>query len=178
MDRRMEGSSGATLLEVVIALSIAAVIGIFSISFLMGQMKLYHQYDKKMQAMRICSGAYDRLEKKICFGYGFHVDPSRPQELTFSVKTEGLPVYENGRGIRRSRKAEARECIKAEDLEAENQGDMKLELDFSGTSGERVKVVIRVMEDGKEICCREAELSSMYSTHSAREGTDEEWEEE
>lgn len=83
MDRWMEGSSGATLLEVVIALSIAAVIGIFSISFLMGQMKLYYQYDKKIQAMRMCSGAYDSLEKRICFGYGFYVDPFRPEELHF-----------------------------------------------------------------------------------------------
>ena len=178
MDRWMEGSSGATLLEVVIALSIAAVIGIFSISFLMGQMKLYYQYDKKIQAMRMCSGAYDSLEKRICFGYGFYVDPFRPEELAFSVKTERLPETEYGREIRRSRKAEPKERIKAEDLETGSQGDMKLELDFSGTSGEQVKVVMRVMEDGKEIYRREAEFSSMYSTYSAGEETDEEWEEE
>lgn len=41
--------------------------------------------------------------------------------IAFSVKTERLPETENGREIRRSRKAEPKERIKAEDLETGSQ---------------------------------------------------------
>lgn len=154
MIRRRKGNSGAALLEVVAAMSITLVIGLFSVKFLAGQLALYRRYEEKIRAMSMCSQAYDSLEERLRFGCDFHVEDDRPQELVFSVRG-------------RSRRSLKR--IRAGSVRRES-GGLVLCADFTGTTENEVRVIFQVTKEGTEIYRQEGVIASMYG----EEETDEE----
>ena len=85
----MTGSRGFTLLETVIALAITAVVTVFAIGFIRPQIGLYNEFDQLSQAKAMCAEAYVKLEKVLRYGYVYHADPDRPDELAYYIrKTE------------------------------------------------------------------------------------------
>ena len=76
-----DGCQGFTLLELVAALSITAVIGVFAAGFLHPQVKLYYGFDRLAKAEGMCGQAYTKLEGLLRYGYMYHVEPGYPETL-------------------------------------------------------------------------------------------------
>lgn len=86
-----DGCQGFTLLELVAALSITAVIGVFAAGFLHPQVKLYYGFDRLAKAEGMCGQAYTKLEGLLRYGYMYHVEPGYPETLAYYVREPGTP---------------------------------------------------------------------------------------
>lgn len=153
-------------METVLALSIAAVIAVFTAGFLHPQMKLYYEFDRISQAKAMSGEAYRKLEEELRYGYMFFCDSSDTAELAYYVRrAEGLPkVLDQGDTCYETLPPVERwPRISAKDLDVKEMGGMILELDFSGTESMQARVAIRIRADGDVVYEQEAVISSMYS---------------
>lgn len=160
---RLDGSRGFTLLELVMALSILAIVTVFAAGFLHPQIRLYYESDMRSRAESMCSEAYRELEQVLRYGYVYYVNRETPDRLAYYVRDPDTShsgedgfVYEMLPPVSRW------PCISAEDLDVDENGDMTLELDFSGTSSRKANVLIRIMKDGEPVYEQEATVCSMY----------------
>lgn len=160
---RLGHNRGFTLLEMVMALSIAAVVGVFAAGFLHPQIELYYEMDRKSQAKGMCTQAYMELEKILRYGYIYYYDPACPEELLYYVRENGTgEVVEHGTVYEKLPPVIRWPSLSADDLDIEEYGGMSLELDFDGTTRQEAKVAIRVVKDGETVYEQDAVIRSMY----------------
>lgn len=160
-----DGCQGFTLLELVAALSIAAVIGGFAAGFLHPQAKLYYGFDRLAKAEGMCSQAYTKLEELLRYGYVYYVEPGHPETLSYYVREPGIsrPSCEvNGITYEKLPPVSGWPHISADDLEVDAFDGMTLELDFDGTETGQARVLIRIMKDEETVYEQEAVIHSMY----------------
>ena len=144
-----DGCQGFTLLELVAALSITAVIGVFAAGFLHPQVKLYYGFDKLAKAEGMCGQAYTKLEGLLRYGYMYHVEPGPSCDVD-GITYEKLPPVSGW------------PHISADDLDVDTFDGMTLELYFDGTQAREAKVLIRIMKDEETVYEQEAVIHSMY----------------
>jgi len=160
-----DGCQGFTLLELVAALSITAVIGVFAAGFLHPQVKLYYGFDKLAKAEGMCGQAYTKLEGLLRYGYMYHVEPGYPETLAYYVREPGTPNPScdvDGITYEKLPPVSGWTHISADDLDVDTFDGMTLELDFDGTQARKAKVLIRIMKDEETVYEQEAVIHSMY----------------
>ena len=151
----MTGSRGFTLLETVIALAITAVVTVFAIGFIRPQIGLYNEFDQLSQAKAMCAEAYVKLEKVLRYGYVYHADPDRPDELAYYIrKTEPYEsVHESdGSVYEMLPPMDKWPRIAAGDLEVEEMDGMTLEL----------RALLVVKKEEEQVYEQEVVIRSMY----------------
>ncbi|MET3570116.1 PulJ/GspJ family protein [Enterocloster citroniae] len=161
----MTGSRGFTLLETVIALAITAMVTVFAIGFIRPQIGLYNEFDQLSQAKAMCAEAYVKLEKVLRYGYVYHADPDRPDELAYYIrKTEPYEsVHESdGSVYEMLPPMDKWPRIAAGDLEVEEMDGMTLELDFGGTTSREVRALLVVKKEEEQVYEQEVVIRSMY----------------
>lgn len=152
-------------MEIVAALAITSMTAIFAIGFLLPQVRLYYDSDRRSQAKAMCGQAYVELEQALRYGYVYHVDPNRQDELSYYVrKTNHTPetIKDHGSVYEKLPPVSKWPVISADDLKVKEQGGMKLELDFKGTSNKEARVVMRVRKEDVTVYEQEAVIRSMY----------------
>ena len=157
----MTGSRGFTLLETVIALAITAMVTVF----IRPQIGLYNEFDQLSQAKAMCAEAYVKLEKVLRYGYVYHADPDRPDELAYYIrKTEPYEsVHESdGSVYEMLPPMDKWPRIAAGDLEVEEMDGMTLELDFGGTTSREVRALLVVKKEEEQVYEQEVVIRSMY----------------
>lgn len=154
---------GFTLIETVMALSIAAVLAAFLAGFIHPQMKLYYDLDRISQAKAMCSQAYRELEEGLRYGYMFAPDRYDTGALSYYVR-EGQVIPERVEGpfYEELPPVEQWPRISAEELDVTEMDHMELELDFTGTKNTQAHVSIKVKKDGDVVYEQEAVIRSMY----------------
>ena len=161
--KKLGTAGGFTLLETLLALSIAAMAAVFFGSFLIPKMELYYNYDRRSQAKAMCGEAYLKMEEILRYGYMYAYNPSKPEELLYFTREEGPAVHKE----RKDKWKELPACaswpsLSAEDLDIRSFGGMSLELDFGGTTAREVKVRIEAVRDDVVIYEEEATIGSLY----------------
>ncbi len=160
-----DGCQGFTLLELVAALSITAVIGVFAAGFLHPQVKLYYGFDRLAKAEGMCGQAYTKLEGLLRYGYMYHVEPGYPETLAYYVREPGTPNPScdvGGITYEKLPPVSGWAHISADDLDVDTFDGMTLELYFDGTQAREAKVLIRIMKDEETVYEQEAVIHSMY----------------
>ena len=149
---RRRSCEGFTLIELVMALSIAAVAALFFTGFLAPQMKLYLRSGQAVEGKEMCSRVYMLLEERLRYGYGFYVDPDEPGTLHYMV---------NGKAGGRENAPEA--CtVDITDLGEIGNNNLKPELAFTDCENGEVKVEIRVLDgEGSAVPAEEATFVSI-----------------
>lgn len=157
----MRNRDGFTLLELVAALSLSAVIGIWAAGFFGSQM---HEYKKQTQILKT-----EELADRVCFqitsrldhAFLFRVDPKESSVLYYCEGSGEL--------------GEQWEQISEEDLGLGAEKEYEVRLDFSDTQSQKAVSEITVLYKGEKVYSRTIRLSSVYGY--LEDGEDEEAEE-
>ena len=140
----MRNRDGFTLLELVAALSLSAVIGIWAAGFFGSQM---HEYKKQTQILKT-----EELADRVCFqitsrldhAFLFRVDPKESSVLYYCEGSGEL--------------GEQWEQISEEDLGLGAEKEYEVRLDFSDTQSQKAVSEIT----GEKVYSRTIRLSSVY----------------
>ena len=89
---------GFTLLETVMALTIASIALLFFTGFLVPQLKLYYRFGRTSEAKQVCSRIYREIEEQLRYGYDFAVDPEDSATLYYQVRETERSGYRSGGG--------------------------------------------------------------------------------
>ena len=144
---------GFTLIELVMALSIAAVAALFFTGFLAPQMKLYLRGGQAVEGKEMCGRVYMLLEERLRYGYGFYVDADEPGTLHYMVNRKA------GSG----ENAPEACAVDITDLGELGNAALKPELVFTDCGGGEAVVNIRVLDgEGRTVYEREAAFLSIY----------------
>lgn len=144
----MRNRDGFTLLELVAALSLSAVIGIWVAGFFGSQM---HEYKKQTQILKT-----EELADRVCFqitsrldhAFLFRVDPKESSVLYYCEGSGEL--------------GEQWEQISEEDLGLGAEKEYEVRLDFSDTQSQKAVSEITVLYKGEKVYSRTIRLSSVY----------------
>ena len=144
----MRNRDGFTLLELVAALSLSAVIGIWAAGFFGSQM---HEYKKQTQILKT-----EELADRVCFqitsrldhAFLFRVDPKESSVLYYCEGSGEL--------------GEQWEQISEEDLGLGAEKEYEVRLDFSDTQSQKAVSEITVLYKGEKVYSRTIRLSSVY----------------
>lgn len=144
----MRNRDGFTLLELVAALSLSAVIGIWAAGFFGSQM---HEYKKQTQILKA-----EELADRVCFqitsrldhAFLFRVDPKESSVLYYCEGSGEL--------------GEQWEQISEEDLGLGAEKEYEVRLDFSDTQSQKAVSEITVLYKGEKVYSRTIRLSSVY----------------
>ena len=165
----MKGKEGFTLLEMVIALSIFAVIGIWAAGFLGSQM---HVYKKQMQLAQaeaisdqISFQMAHSLEKAVAFGEETENDTLFYLEEVVSEDEKEVTLEDRKESLHKS-------SLSLEDLDLELTKDYDAELGFSDTEPDKAVVWIKIFCQGEEILSRKLEFPALYGE------TDQKWDDQ
>lgn len=147
------GNDGFTLIELMMALSIAAVAALFFTGFLAPQVKLYFRSGQAVEGKEMCGRVYMLLEERLRYGYEFHVDPDEPGTLHYMVN-----------GNAGTRKSAPEACaVSLTDLEDIGNNELQPELAFTDCGSSEVKVRIRVLDgEGSTVYEQETTFLSIY----------------
>lgn len=169
--RARSGKGGFTLLETVMALSIAAMAAVFAVGFLHPQIQLYYEFDRKSQAKVMCGQAYMELEKKLRYGYMYSLDAGKPEELAYYVRRDNPgTVEEDGTVYEKLPPVKRWPRISADTLDVDVRNGMNLKLDFSGSSGREARVKIQIIDEDEVVFQQDTLIQSMYDYHVETEG--------
>ena len=105
------------------------------------------------------------LERVLRYGYVYHADPDRPDELAYYIrKTEPYEsVHESdGSVYEMLPPMDKWPRIAAGDLEVEEMDGMTLELDFGGTTSREVRALLVVKKEEEQVYEQEVVIRSMY----------------
>lgn len=149
---------GFTLLETVMALTIASIALLFFTGFLVPQLKLYYRFGRTSEVKQVCSRIYREIEEQLRYGYDFAVDPEDSATLYYQVRETERSGYRSGGGEDGSLQFDGTLLDGGQEL------GMRPELDFIGTDEDTVCVRIRLLEEnGDEVIWeQEAYVSSLY----------------
>ncbi len=181
-ESHMSGKGGFTLIETVVVVAITAVVGLFLTGFLSSQLKIYLRFDETLSAKMVCSSAYSRIEKELRYAYVYYEDPGDPGSLRYYVRPE-MPLELRDRlGNLKLPSVSGWPSLCSEDMEDIGRDDMRLELDFTGTSPYEAHIRMTVTapagadgdEPGRVIYIQDVVIPSLYSGESREEGINEE----
>ena len=149
---------GFTLLETVMALTIASIALLFFTGFLVPQLKLYYRFGRTSEAKQVCSRIYREIEEQLRYGYDFAVDPEDSATLYYHVRETERSGHGSGGG------EDGPLQFDGTLLDGGQELGMRPELDFTGTDEDTVCVRIRLLEEnGDEVIWeQEAYVSSLY----------------
>lgn len=88
-ESRARRCGGFTLLETVMALTIASIALLFFTGFLVPQLKLYYRFGRTSEAKQVCGRIYREIEEQLRYGYDFAVDPEDPATLYYPCAGDG-----------------------------------------------------------------------------------------
>lgn len=133
-ESRARRCGGFTLLETVMALTIASIALLFFTGFLVPQLKLYYRFGRTSEAKQVCGRIYREIEEQLRYGYDFAVGEDGPLQFDGALLDGGQEL------------------------------GMRLELDFTGTDEDAVCVRIQLLEEnGDEVIWEQrAYVSSLY----------------
>lgn len=155
----MKGKEGFTLLEMVIALSIFTVIGIWAAGFFGSQM---HVYKKQMQLAQAGSIS-DRLSFQIAHSLEKAVAFQENDESDTLVYFEEILSAEDEERPREETDAVCEErYLNLENIDLKLPKDYRAELDFSDTEPEKAMVCIKIFYQEEEILSRKLEFPALY----------------
>ena len=156
-DRRC---GGFTLLETVMALTIASIALLFFTGFLVPQLKLYYRFGRTSEAKQVCGRIYREIEEQLRYGYDFAVDPEDPATLYYRVRETERSGDEYRSGVGEDGPLQFDGAL----LDEGQELGMRLELDFTGTDEDAVCVRIQLLEEnGDEVIWEQrAYVSSLY----------------
>ena len=149
---------GFTLLETIMALTIASIALLFFTGFLVPQLKLYYRFGRTSEAKQVCSRIYREIEEQLRYRYDFAVDPEDSATLYYHVRETERSGYRSGGG------EDGPLQFDGTLLDGGQELGMRPELDFTGTDEDTVCVRIRLLEEnGDEVIWeQEAYVSSLY----------------
>ena len=149
---------GFTLLETVMALTIASIALLFFTGFLVPQLKLYYRFGRTSEAKQVCSRIYREIEEQLRYGYDFAVDPEDSATVYYHVRETERSGYRSGGG------EDGPLQFDGTLLDGGQELGMRPELDFTGTDEDTVCVRIRLLEENEDevIWEQEAYVSSLY----------------
>ena len=147
----MKEKEGFTLLELIMALSISAVIGVWAVSFFISQLVVYRKQIQLSQAESLGDMAAFKMTSKLEQAVSFRTDPR---------KEDALYYLEGGEW----------DSIGAEDMEPLTDGDYEIKLDFSDTEPEMAAAWIIILYKGEEIHSRKIELPALWDSGKEKQG--------
>lgn len=146
----MKGREGFTLLELIAALSISAVIGVWAAGFFAGQLTMYRKHMQLSQAESMGDAAAFKITSTLEQATSFRTDPGKEDVLYY---LEGEEWNSLGK----------------EDMDQTTDGDYEVKLDFSETEPEMAVVYITILYKEEEIHTRKIELPALYGLQEAEQ---------
>ncbi len=140
----MKGKEGFTLLELITALSISAVIGVWAAGFFGSQLVVYRKHIQLSQAESLGDMAAFKITSSLEQAASFRADPEK----------EDVLYYLEG---------EEWNSLTAEEIEETMAGDYEVKVDFSDTEPKNAVAEITILYKGEEIHTRKIELPALYS---------------
>ena len=141
----MKGREGFTLLELITALSISAVIGVWAAGFFGSQLAVYRKHIQLSQAENLGDMAAFKITSSLEQAVSFRTDPEK----------EDVLYYLEGEEWKR---------LGSEDIDQITAGDYEVKVDFSDTELEVAAAEITILYKGEEIHTRKIELPALYSS--------------
>ena len=155
----MKGKEGFTLLEMVIALSIFTVVGIWAAGFFGSQMRVYKKHMQLVQAESIS----DRLSFQIAHSLEKAIAFQENDESDTLVYFEKILSADNEERTGEETDAVCGEnALNLESIDLELPKDYSAELDFSDTEPEKAVVCIKIFYEDEEILSRKLEFPALY----------------
>ncbi len=144
----MRNRDGFTLLELIAALSLSAIVGIWAAGFFGSQM---HEYKKQTQILKA-----EELADRV----GFQITSRLEQASIFKVDPKESSVLHYCEGSEGSGKQW--EQLSEEDFGSGAEKEYEVQLDFSDTQPHKAVAEITVLYKGEKVYSRTIRLSSVY----------------
>lgn len=139
----MKGKEGFTLLELITALSISAVIGVWAAGFFGSQLAVYRKHIQLSQAESLGDMTAFKITSSVEQAVSFKTDPEK----------EDVLYYLEG---------EEWKSLGSEDIDQTTDGDYEVKVDFSDTEPKNAAAEITILYKGEEIHTRKIELPALY----------------
>ena len=144
----MRNRDGFTLLELVAALSLSAVIGIWAAGFFGSQMHEYKKQTQILKAEELADRVCFQITSRLDYAFLFRVDPKESSVLYYCEGSGEL--------------GEQWEQISEEELDLGAEKEYEVRLDFSDTQSQKAVSEITVLYKGEKVYSRTIRLSSVY----------------
>lgn len=140
---------GYTLIELVAALSISAVLGSFAAGFLFHQTHQYRSFCIRAEAGNLGTLVYMRLEKKLRYAREFYVNSQEPEQIFYRM----VPEDDGG---------DMWTALNPDEICGDIPEGFDIVVDFSGTKPLRAEAVLCIYFGEQPVYQQEYVINSLY----------------
>lgn len=166
------------MIETVMTVAIAAVIGLFLTGFISSHLDLYVRCDETLRAKVMCSQAYGQIERELRYAYVYYTDPEDPVSLCYYVCPDEQREARDRFGRLRLPDPSSWPSLSEGDLTEFCRDGMSLKLDFKDSCPDEAHICMAVVasdgEEGDRLLYRQdVVISSLYRRGIRKEAADE-----